>query len=106
MKPVTFLLLSLYFILSSFHGREVDKNEFYKAFSSTKEEGIDEMISRLDQEKPSSLVTAYQGALYMKKAGFEKGVKGKVKIFKKGAHMLEDEISKNPSNTEIGRAHV
>lgn len=100
MKPVSFVIFSLYFIFSAFHVREVDKTEFYKAFSSTTEEGIDEMMSRLDQEKSSSLITAYQGALYMKKAGFVKGVNGKVKTFKKGAHMLEDEIVKNPSNTE------
>ena len=100
MRPVIFLILSFYFIFSAFSVRDVDKAEFYKAFSSTKEQGIDEMISRLGQEKSSSLVTAYQGALYMKKADFIKGVKGKVKTFKKGAHMLEDEIGKNPSNTE------
>lgn len=100
MKPVTFLIFCFYFIFSAFHVREVDKAEFYKAFSSMTEQEIDEMIKRLDQEKTSSLVTAYQGALYMKKASFIKGVNGKVKIFKKGAHMLEDEIGKNPSNTE------
>ncbi|TKT90878.1 hypothetical protein [Dyadobacter frigoris] len=98
MKP--FILLIFYFIFSAFHVREVDKTEFYKAFSSATEDGIDDMINRLDQEKSSSLVAAYQGALYMKKAGFVKGVNGKVKTFKKGAHLLEDVIQKDPSNTE------
>ncbi len=36
----------------------------------------------------------------MKKAGFEKGVKNKVKTFKQGAKGLEGEIDKNPSNVE------
>lgn len=87
-------------ILSASRFREVDKKEFYEAFSSTSEKGIDDMIQRLDQEKSTSLIVAYRGALLMKKAGFVKGVNGKVKTFKKGAHMLEDEIAKNTANTE------
>ncbi|MEO6687324.1 MAG: hypothetical protein ABIN24_15235 [Dyadobacter sp.] len=100
MKPVRFIILGFCFIFSSFHSREVDKSEFYKAFSSSTEEGIDDMMGRLNQEKSSSVVNAYQGALYMKKASFVKGVNDKVKTFKKGAHMLENEIAKNQSNTE------
>ncbi|WP_229216659.1 hypothetical protein [Dyadobacter sp. 3J3] len=99
-QPVTFLIISFCFIFSAFRIVEVDRAEFYEALSSKTEEGIDKMISRLDLEKSSSIVNAYQGALYMKKANFVKGVNMKVKTFKKGAHLLEDEIGKNPSNTE------
>lgn len=100
MRANIFFSFILLFFLSSNIMREVDKGEFYKVFSSTSQESIDGMISRLDQEKTSSLVLAYQGALYMKKAGFVKGVGGKVKTFKKGAHLLEEEIKRNPANAE------
>jgi len=100
MKPVKFFGFIFIILFSSFVNIAVDKSEFYKAFSGKTEVEIDEMIMLLEKEKSSSATLAYQGALYMKKASFVKGVNGKVKTFKKGAHLLEDEISKEPSNTE------
>lgn len=100
MKPVTFFGFIFIVLFSAFVGREIGKSEFYEAFSGKTEQALDGMISLLEKEKSSSAVMAYQGALYMKKAEFVKGVNGKVKTFKKGAHMLEDEIAKKPSNAE------
>lgn len=80
---------------------QVDKLAYYKALSSGEEESIDRVLARLESEKASPKVNAYKGALTMKKAGFVKGVGGKVKTFKKGAHLLEDEIKGNPGNTEF-----
>ena len=100
MSVHVFFSFILVFFLPANVAREVDQGEFYKVFSSTSQERIDGMISRLDQEKTSSLVLAYQGALYMKKAVFLKGAGAKVKTFKKGAHLLEEEIKKSPSNAE------
>lgn len=100
MKPVTFFGFIFIILFSAFVSREVDKAEFYKAFSGKTEEEIDGMISILEKEKSSSLTSAYQGALYMKKADFVKGVNTKIKTFKKGAHILEEEIAKKPSNAE------
>jgi len=100
MKPVKFFGFIFIILFSSFVNIAVDKSEFYKAFSGKTEVEIDKMIMLLEKEKSSSATLAYQGALYMKKASFVKGVNGKVKTFKKGAHLLEDEISKKPSNTE------
>jgi hypothetical protein len=37
----------------------------------------------------------------MRKAGFVKGVGGKLKTFKKGVQLLDDEIKVNPANTEF-----
>jgi len=80
---------------------QIDKQVYYKALSSGEEESIDKLLTKLESEKSSSKVNAYKGALTMKKAGFVKGVGGKVKTFKKGAHLLEDEIKSNPGNTEF-----
>ncbi|MGV3602140.1 MAG: hypothetical protein ACO1N1_13095 [Dyadobacter fermentans] len=80
---------------------QVDKATFYEALSSGEEDSIDKMLSKLESEKSTPKVNAYKGALTMKKAGFVKGVGGKVKTFKKGAHLLEDEIKSNPGNTEF-----
>jgi hypothetical protein len=80
---------------------QIDKGSYYKALSSGEEESIDKILAKLETEKTSPKVNAYKGALTMKKAGFVKGVGGKVKTFKKGAHLLEDEIKSNPGNTEF-----
>lgn len=101
MKPVTFFGFIFIVLFSSFVNKEVDRSEFYKAFSGKTEQELDEMISLLEKEKSTSATLAYQGALYMKKANFVKGVNNKIKTFKKGAHILEDEIAKNPSNAEF-----
>ena len=80
---------------------QIDKGIYYKALSSGEEASIDKVLAKLEAEKSSSKVNAYKGALTMKKAGFVKGVGGKVKTFKKGASLLEDEIKSNPGNTEF-----
>lgn len=92
----------LVLVLAAFTAQaQIDKQVYYKAFSSGEEESIDKVLAKLETEKSSSKVNAYKGALTMKKAGFVKGVGGKVKTFKKGAHLLEDEIKSNPDNTEF-----
>jgi hypothetical protein len=100
MKVNIFLSFLLVLFFSAVKAGDVDKQAFYKVFSSGSKDHIDDMISKLEQEKTSSLVMAYQGALHMKRAVFLKGVGAKVKTFKKGAQLLEEEIKKNPSNAE------
>ena len=99
MKPVTFFGF-IFIVLFSAFIKNVGKTEFYNAFSGKTEDEIADMIAVLETETSSSLNLAYQGALYMKKADFVKGVNSKVKIFKKGAQMLEGEIKKKPTNAE------
>lgn len=43
---------------------------------------------------------AFEGTLYMKKAGLVKGINTKLDMFKKGHIILEDEIKKQSSNVE------
>jgi hypothetical protein len=101
MKPVTFFGFIFIVLFSAFTRKEVEKSDFYKAFSAPNEQEVDRMILILEKEKASSMNLAYQGALYMKKADFEKGAKDKIEIFKKGARILEEEIAKKPSNAEL-----
>lgn len=99
-RTVAFGLLLL--LVAAFTAQaQIDKGVYYKALSSGEEASIDKVLARLENEKSSSKVNAYKGALTMKKAGFVKGVGGKVKTFKKGAGLLEDEIKSNPGNTEF-----
>ena len=100
MKPVTFFGFIFIILFSSFVNIKIDQSSFYEAFSGKAEGSIDEAIAQLEKENGSSLHKAYQGALLMKKADFIKGVNAKIKTFKKGAHMLEEEIAKSPSNIE------
>ena len=94
-------LMSCLILLSSFEILKIDKASFYEAFSSGEEAAIDKKLVQLESEKSTSQNNAYIGALTMKKAGFVKGVKGKVSTFKKGAHLLEEEIRQNPGNAEF-----
>ncbi|MGN7887931.1 hypothetical protein ACN9ML_31785 [Dyadobacter endophyticus] len=99
MKQIVALWLLVLLAVSA--QAQIDKGVYYKALSSGQQESIDKVLTRLEAERSSPKVNAYIGALTMKKAGFVKGVGGKVKTFKKGAHLLEDEIKANPANTEF-----
>lgn len=100
MKKSLIIILVCLTSLTAFRFIQLEKKDFYKALSSGEEAAIDRAIAGLEKGKSSSRTNAYKGALTMKKAGFEKGVKEKVRTFKKGAYLLEDEIKSNPANTE------
>ena len=99
-RNICFLLINL-IVFSSFTFGKIDKAEYYKALSAGSEASVDQMIQKLESDNETSLNRAYKGTLLMKKAGFIKVASGKVKVFKKGAHLLEDEIKKNPGNAEF-----
>lgn len=101
MKRSLIIIFFCLISLTAFRFIQSDKQAFYKALSSGEETAIDQVLADLGKEKQSPRINAYTGALTMKKAGFVKGVKGKVKTFKEGAHLLEDEIKTNPANTEF-----
>lgn len=101
MKRFLVVCIACLFVVVIKANAQLDKGAYYKALSSGEEESIDKVLAKLENEKGSPKVNAYKGALTMKKAGFVKGVGGKVKTFKKGAHLLEDEIKSNPGNTEF-----
>jgi hypothetical protein len=78
-----------------------DQGGFYKALSSNSESRIEQELITLGKLKQSSQHLAFEGALLMKKASFEKSVNNKVKLFKKGARLLETEIESNSSSVEF-----
>lgn len=100
MKNITYILVVFLFFLCSWTFKGIDRTTFYEALSSGSQEKIDIEIGKLNNTKTSSLTNAYLGALLMKKAGFLKGAGAKVKTFKNGADLLEEEIKSNPKNPE------
>jgi hypothetical protein len=80
--------------------KALDRSAFYEALSGNSEQSIDNELKQRDRDKSSPLNNAFKGALLMKKAGFLKGAGSKVKMFKSGAVLLEEEIKKDPKNIE------
>ncbi|MHA4741495.1 hypothetical protein [Dyadobacter sp. MSC1_007] len=101
MKRVAAFFLGFLLICVAAAEAQIDKGTYYKALASGEEQSINQALAKLEGQKASPKVNAYKGALTMKKAGFVKGVGGKVKTFKQGAHLLEEEIKSNPQNTEF-----
>ncbi|MEO6287426.1 MAG: hypothetical protein ABIN80_12925 [Dyadobacter sp.] len=95
---IYFLLISA---LAALAPAQAQQSTYYKALSSGEEDVINKALARLDGEKVTPRVNAYKGALTMKQAGFVKGVGGKLKTFKRGVQLLDDEIKTNPANTEF-----
>ncbi|KQS34176.1 hypothetical protein [Dyadobacter sp. Leaf189] len=95
---VAYLMLGLAF--TAFAAAQIERSVFYNSLSSGDESTIDRMIAGLESEKPTSRNKAYIAALTMKKAGFVKGAGEKLKVFKKGAQILEEEIKSQPDNAE------
>lgn len=90
----------LFLIISSFHWSSVSSVDFYKVFSSTNENDIDTYILSL-KSATTAQQKVYLGALYMKKSEFQKDLKTKIATFKKGADILEKEISSDKNNVEF-----
>lgn len=101
MKNLIYIQLFFLILLSSFTIGNADRTAFYEALSGQSETVVDKEIALLDSEKKTSLTNAYLGAMLMKKAGFLKGAGHKVKTFKKGAGLLEEEIKRSPGNAEF-----
>ena len=93
-------VLIFFAITISFFNFSIEKKTYYDALSSKTVEPLDLMINQLEKEKSSPLNSAYKGTLIAKKAGFVKGAGEKLKLFKAGVKLLEDEIKKDPKETE------
>ncbi|TLV02326.1 hypothetical protein [Dyadobacter luticola] len=99
MKRIALIGILSLITACTFSWAQTDKG-VYKALSSSDEQTIEKALAELEGEKVSSKTNAYKGVLTMKKAGFVNGVGGKLKTFKKGVRLLEDEITANPANVE------
>lgn len=90
----------IFIILSLVGNSNFNITEFYQILSSNDEKLIITSISKLEKNKASSTNKVYLSALYMKQSDFEKDLKTKIEKFKKGAMILEEEISLNTNNVE------
>jgi hypothetical protein len=77
-----------------------DKSAFYAAMAS---DNLQEINAQLNIVKAASFneKDAYEGALLMKKAGFNSKAKDKLSLFKTGRMKLEAAIKKDTGNTEF-----
>ncbi len=78
----------------------IDRNNYYDALASENLTTINIMIDKIKKENPTSINNAYLGSLIAKKAVFAPKIKEKIRVFKEGITLLEDEISKNPEIIE------
>jgi len=103
MKPVLFILFSLFFGRSAAFSQTAsgpDRVAFYEAMSSSDPARLDKEIKNLAALQFSAK-DAFTGALEMKKAGLVKGVKNKLNLFKAGHKKLEAAIGSDSKNTEL-----
>jgi hypothetical protein len=63
-------------------------------------DGINNLITKLENGNSSSESKAFLGALLMRKAGLVKGKKEQLNLFKRGRLLLEKEIEESPANAE------
>lgn len=94
-----FLIFYFPLVISILPQQDITGN-YYKALSSKEVNIIDKQIIELQNLKSTSQIRAYQGAILMKRSSFEKVVKDKIAMFRKGHAALEEEINKFPDNIE------
>ena len=72
----------------------------YGALKGKSLESIETVLIDLDLKRAISTNNAYRGTLLMKKSGFMETLGKKVALFKEGHQLLENEIQKDPGNSE------
>ncbi|WP_320052572.1 hypothetical protein [uncultured Acetobacteroides sp.] len=86
--------------LASSASSNIDRSGFYAAYSAASLDGINNLITKLENGSSSSESKAFLGALLMRKAGLIKGKREQLSLFKKGRLLLEKEIEEWPANAE------
>lgn len=93
--------LFVIFLLSSFWGSAQDLN-VYELLENGTFETLDAEITTINNTpSQSTLDEAYLGALYCKRAAFQKSPKDKLSDFKQGAELLESCVNEQPKNVEF-----
>ena len=95
----TVLLSLLVFFNSVLFSQEsrINRDDFYKAMSSDKIE----LINSQQEIAKSAGVSAFEGALLMKKAGLVNKVNDKLSLFKTGHKLLDKAIENDGENAEF-----
>lgn len=92
-----FILLVTCPFLSVMSQNGLDKKSFYKAMAENKTELLDDQLKRI---KKSEGLTAFEGALLMKKSGLITNPTEKMKLFESGRKKLETEIKTDTTQVE------
>lgn len=93
--------LFIIFLLSSFWGFSQDTH-IYVLLETGDYESLSAEILNMNESAINSInKQAYLGALYCKRADFQKLPKDKLADFKEGAKLLENSISAQPDNPEF-----
>jgi hypothetical protein len=103
MRPYHFYLICLFcsLVLSAFKV-DINRRQVYQTLSVSSLAEIDKLIASLDNAKSDFKDRAYIGALTMKKADLQKVPPAiKLKTFKTGAILLEEQIAKHPADVEL-----
>lgn len=104
MKYLKYLIFSVFWV-SVFPGTTMAQTHpttnFYEALASREISVLDQQLETLAQHHPKNKQTAYEGALRMKRAGLLKGPPNKLKEFKAGRELLEEQIKQFPDNAEF-----
>lgn len=104
MKYLKILIFTV-FLLAVFTGTLLAQSNntanFYEALASREISVLDQQLETLPQHHPKNKQTAYEGALRMKRAGLLKGPPNKLKEFKAGRELLEQQIKQFPDNAEF-----
>jgi hypothetical protein len=82
------------------HSQEINRAELYRALRSPQLALLDAQISSLNASG-NALTRAFEGALFMRKAGLLQQPAEKLKLFRRGKEELENEIRSDPGNTEF-----
>lgn len=91
------LVVFLVFLVSGFTSSDFVRSEFYTVFQEGSEETIEHYLDKIESNQD---LIAYNGALYLKLSGLQKGASKKFNTFKKGKLLLDSTIEKEPTNTE------
>ncbi len=95
------LLLSILFNLQLTSGDTIVLKEYYRVFSYGELSEINNFIKVLDSANNLPYPSAYKGAMLMKKSLLLRTPESKLNAFKSGHKLLEDAITKSPSNPEL-----
>lgn len=96
----TKLIVLIGVLLISSNVSSIERIQFYAVFTSDSSEIVKDLIEKIEEEAPNSVVNAFTGALYMKLSSLLPDPKSKLNTFKKGRKLLEKEIEMQPNNIE------
>jgi len=78
----------------------IDKIAYFHVLETEALDLVQSQIDLLNRESQSSIVKAYTAGLLIKQSGLEADPGTKLKLFKQGVALLEEQIAEYPANAE------